>query len=127
MRLLLDTHTFLFAINRWENLSHKAKQALEDPANERWLSTITLGEIAIKVKIGKLPLSSDRQFYLNHIDALSARILSVEIDHTFEMFHLPLHHRDPFDRMLIAQAKAEGLTLISRDRVFARYGVEVLW
>lgn len=127
MRLLLDTHTFLFAINFWERLSPKARAALENPEYERWVSTLTLSEIAIKVKVGKLPLPSERSYYVKHLEALSARVLPVELAHSFELFHLPLHHRDPFDRMLIAQAKAEGLTLVTRDRAFEPYGIPVLW
>jgi PIN domain nuclease of toxin-antitoxin system len=127
MKLLLDTHAFLFAINPVEQLPARIQTLIEDPQNERWVSTITLWEIAIKVQLKKLPLPSDQIFYTNHLRLLQANLMQVETRHVFTLFDLPLHHRDPFDRMLIAQAKAEGLTVITRDRIFAAYDVPVLW
>jgi PIN domain nuclease of toxin-antitoxin system len=127
MRVLLDTHTFMFAFDSPQNLSRRAREAIENPEIERFVSTLSLAEIAIKIRIGKLVMPTGRQYYFNQLEALIAHFLAVEPAHMFELFHLPLHHRDPFDRMLIAQARAEGLTLISRNRVFERYGIEVLW
>ncbi len=127
MRVLLDTHTFMFAFDSPQWLSRRAREVLENPEVERFVSTLSLAEIAIKIRIGKLVMPTERQYYFSQLEALNARFLPLEPTHAFEMFHLPRHHRDPFDRMLIAQAKAERLTLISRDRVFERYGIEVLW
>ena len=127
MRVLLDTHTFLFAINPTERLSGKAEAILLDPAVERWISTITIWEIATKIRIGKLDLPTNPEFYKMHIQALGARVMPVDISHSFTMFSLPLHHRDPFDRMLIAQAKTENLTILTKDSAFAPYQVPILW
>lgn len=127
LKLLLDTHTFLFAINPVERLSARVRDLLEDPETERTLSTVSLAEIAIKTRIGKLDLPANREFYLEHMAALEAKILNIEFDHTMALMHLPLLHRDPFDRLLVAQAKAEGLTLVTRDSRLAGYGIDTLW
>ncbi|MEO8096456.1 MAG: type II toxin-antitoxin system VapC family toxin [Acidobacteriota bacterium] len=127
MKLLLDTQALLFAINPLERLGSATRELLADPSVERYVSAISLWEIAVKVRIGKLPLPSNRTFYLRHLEALQARLLAVEIRHSFAMFDLPLHHKDPFDRMLIAQAFEDGLTLVTQDREFAAYGVPTVW
>jgi PIN domain nuclease of toxin-antitoxin system len=126
MRLLLDTHAFLFAINPWERLPQKAQREIADSA-EVYVSAITLWEIAIKVGIGKLPLPANAAFYFSHVASLGAEMLAVTPEHASAVFGLPLHHRDPFDRLLIAQALAENLTIVSQDRAFAGYGVRTLW
>ena len=127
MRLLLDTNAFLFAINPTERLGKIVSELLHNPEVERWVSSVSFWEIATKVQIGKLPLPSDPAFYARHIQNLDARRLPLEMRHSMELFHLPLHHRDPFDRMLIAQARVEGLTLASNERVFAAYDVPRIW
>jgi PIN domain nuclease of toxin-antitoxin system len=127
VRLLLDTHAFMFAFDSPQNLSRTAREVIEDPFVERYVSVLSLAEIAVKIQIGKLDMPSERGYYVNQLSALSARALPIETAHAFELFHLPLHHRDPFDRMLIAQAKADGLTIITRDRIFSAYDVPVLW
>ncbi len=127
MRLLLDTHAFLFAINPFERLPVRVQAHLEDRSVERWISTISLAEIAIKVRIGKLPLPSQSSFYLQHIEELGAKLLPVQAEHAFALFRLPLHHRDPFDRLLIAQAQVEGLTVVTVDPAFAAYEVSTIW
>ena len=127
MRLLLDTHTFLFAIDRPEKLSARVTSLLADPLVERWVSTMSLWEVAIKIRAGKLTMPINRAYYIASLDALRARILPVELRHSLAMLELPLHHRDPFDRLLIAQAREDGLTLASRDRAFAAYDVACIW
>lgn len=127
MRVLLDTHTFMFAFDSPQQLSRRAREVIESPDIKRFVSTLSLAEIAIKIRIGKLVMPTERHYYFNQLEALDARLLPLDAAHAFELFHLPRHHRDPFDRMLIAQAKAEGLTLITRDRAFEAYGVQVLW
>ena len=130
VRLLLDTHTFLYAINFWERLGSNARGALTDTQNERWVSAITLAEIGIKVAIGKLPLPKDPDYYLRHLEALRAEILPVGAQHSLKLLKLLgllLHHRGPFDRLLIAQAKTEGLTIVTQDRAFGAYGVATVW
>jgi PIN domain nuclease of toxin-antitoxin system len=127
VRLLLDTHAFLFAISEPEQLSPKARKLLLSPNVERCVSSVTLWEIAVKVHIGKLEMPLDREYYLEHIKALKADTLPVEFRHSLALLSLPLHHRDPFDRLLIAQAKEEHLTLLTRDEAFREYSVETVW
>jgi PIN domain nuclease of toxin-antitoxin system len=123
----LDTHAFLFAIAEPELLTAKTRRLLASHETERWVSVVSLWEIAIKVQIGKLPMPLGQSFYALHSQALKARTLPVSIQHSLAFMALPLHHRDPFDRLLIAQASAEGLTLISRDAAFKTYGVATVW
>jgi PIN domain nuclease of toxin-antitoxin system len=87
------------------------------------VNVVTLWEITIKVQIGKLPMPVDQSFYTRHLQALKAQTLAVSLGHSLAFMALPLHHRDPFDRLLIAQASAEGLTLLSQDAAFKPYGV----
>jgi PIN domain nuclease of toxin-antitoxin system len=100
---------------------------LQDPEVGRWVSVVSLWEIAVKVQIGKLSVPLDPAYYSTHLQALRAETLPVTVGHTMALMKLPLHHRDPFDRFLIAQAAAEGLTLASRDRAFQAYGSDVVW
>ncbi len=128
MRLLVDTHALLWAIDAPERLSEAAREALLDDDNAISISVVTLWEIAIKVSIGRLELAPD---WLTMIEdgrkALGARWLALEPTHCGQVASLPWHHRDPFDRMLAAQALCEGLTLISRDRLLGSYPAPVLW
>ena len=127
MKLLLDTHTVIFSIDHREKLSPTITAALLDPENERWVSTISIWEIAIKIRIGKLEMPTDAAYYHRHLEQLRAKVLPVNLTHSLQMMHLPLHHRDPFDRLLVAQAQVEGLTLATRDPRLANYGIETLW
>ena len=117
----------MYAFSEPELLTPKVRRLLEDPEVERWVSVISLWEIAIKVQIGKLSLPLDTAYYYRNLEALRARTLAVNAEHSLALLSLPLHHRDPFDRLLIAQARVEGLTLLTRDRTFRKYGVEALW
>ena len=127
MRLLLDTHAFLFAIAEPELLTAKSRRLLASREVERWVSVVCLWEIAIKVQIGKLAMPLDETFYIRQLQALKAQTLGVNVQHSLGVMKLPLHHRDPFDRMLIAQAREEGLTLVTRDTAFKAYGVATVW
>jgi PIN domain nuclease of toxin-antitoxin system len=127
VKLLLDTHTFLWAFDKPEALSRPVRDLLVDPTVERWISVIALAEIAVKVQKGKLDAPLTREFYLGQAAALSASLLAVESEHCFMLFSLPRHHGDPFDRLLIAQAKVEGLTIATIDPAFAAYGVPTVW
>lgn len=127
MKLLLDTHAFVWAINGPEALPVKIRKLLLDPAVERSVSVISLWEIAVKVRLGKLKMPTDRPYYLSELAFLHARILPMELRHSLAVFELPLHHRDPFDRLLIAQAREDGLTIVTRDPAFAAYEVEIVW
>lgn len=128
MHLLLDTHALLWAFGAPERFSEPVRAALLADRNEVSLSIASLWEVAFKVSLGRLELSPD---WRASIDKGRARIgagwLAVESNHCAQVAQLPWRHRDPFDRMLIAQAMCEGMTLISKDRAFADYSAPVLW
>jgi PIN domain nuclease of toxin-antitoxin system len=133
MQFLIDTHTFLWFVTDDSKLSKYAlsKYALElieNETNEAILSVATLWEIAIKFSIGKLILNKPFQDFVDEqIQINEFQLLNVEFPHINIVSNLPLHHRDPFDRMLIAQSIAEGLPIISADTAFDAYGVTRLW
>jgi PIN domain nuclease of toxin-antitoxin system len=114
------------AIEEPGRLTRRARLTLEDPATIREVSSISITEIAIKAAIGKLTV--DAALIAQGIDDLMARILPYSLDHAWRLFQLPLHHRDPFDRQLIAQALQENIPVVSPDKAFRRYaGVKVIW
>jgi PIN domain nuclease of toxin-antitoxin system len=128
MKLLLDTHTFLWWITDSPRLSDQARKLMSDGRNELFWSSASSWEVSIKYALGRLPLPKPPEHFLppqldqNHIESLPV------IDaHAFLAGQLPPHHRDPFDRMLIAQARYESMALISDDMQFGPYDVEVLW
>jgi PIN domain nuclease of toxin-antitoxin system len=128
MRLLLDTHTLPWFLANDPRLSRTAKTAIEDPANERWLSPISLLEIALKVRIGKLPLPAPfGTMFPGDLLAADIHLLPLETQHIEPLSTLPLHHKDPFDRLIAATALVEGLTLVSVDVAFDAYGLTRLW
>lgn len=128
MKLLLDTHTFLWFIMGSPNLSAVARALIEDAANEKFVSVASLWEIGIKLSIGKLTLSAPfdvlipQQLTLNGFE-----LLNIEMGHAAAVAALPFHHRDPFDRLLIAQAAVEHMSLVSVDTMFDAYPVARLW
>ena len=122
MRYLLDTHTLLWARATPDLLSADALAVLESADNTLYLSIASLWECAIKSSIGKLDVPDD--FY--RTVAGDYEILGIDVSHVEASANLPLHHRDPFDRMLVAQARLGGLTLVTRDRDIARYDVPVV-
>ncbi len=128
MRLLLDTHTLLWAVNDDARLSEQARALLEDTENSLFLSVVSLWEIAIKVTIGKLNLNSSfDNFVARGVVAKGVVLLPITEAHLSALVTLPLHYRDPFDRLIVAQALTEDLTLLSRDGNLTDYGVKLLW
>jgi PIN domain nuclease of toxin-antitoxin system len=128
MRLLLDTHTLLWFCEGNPILSATARAAIEDDSNERYVSHATAWETAIKVSIGKLKLQSDyRVIFPGVLDANGFLFLPPAVEHYEALLPLPRHHGDPFDRLIIAQAQVEGLTVVTCDAHFSAYGVPVLW
>ena len=128
MRLLADTHILLWAVGAPERLSDAAREALSTADHEVAIGTASLWEIAIKVSRGRLDLAADWQAAIERgRKHMGARWLAIEPAHCGRVATLPWHHRDPFDRMLIAQALCENMILISKDSVFAEYPVKVLW
>ena len=128
MRLLLDTHSFLWFISGSTNLSPTARTLIEDASNQPLLSAASLWEMAIKLSLGKLSLAQPfgvlipQQMRLNGI-----KLLGIEIEHTAAVSKLPFHHRDPFDRLLIAQAMVEQMPIVSADTAFDTYPIKRLW
>ena len=128
MRALLDTHTFLWWITDSPELSQSARNAIGDSTNELYLSVASGWEIAIKTKLGRLGIAGDpeklipEQMALNAIDGLP-----VQMSHALHVFQLPDLHRDPFDRILIAQCQVEEIPIITRDPAISQYDVEIIW
>lgn len=128
MRLLLDSHTLLWLLKGTSELSQKARETISDADNEKLLSIGSLWEISIKVGKGRLeldrPLSDFLAWVENHP---RIRLLAIQSPHLLWLASLPAHHRDPFDRLLVAQALSERCTLVSRDGMLDAYGVSRLW
>ena len=128
MKLLLDTHAFLWFIGGDNALSSRGRLAVEDSGNHKWVSMVSLWEIAIKHSIGKLSLDKPfEQLIPEQLQASGFEILGISIGHLTTLTQLPLHHRDPFDRLLAAQCLAENLTLLSSDEALDAYGIHLLW
>jgi PIN domain nuclease of toxin-antitoxin system len=128
MRLLVDSHSLIWAVDDPTLLTPAAVLALQDPANELLLSAATIWEIAIKVGLGKLTLTIPyRQWMDQAIADLGLVVLPITVAYADGQASLPWHHRDPFDRLLIAQALVEGIPIVSADPQFDGYGVTRLW
>jgi PIN domain nuclease of toxin-antitoxin system len=128
MRLLIDTHALIWFCEGNSALSAAARAAMEDAANERLISHATPWEMAIKLALGKLQLQPDfSTIFPGVINANGFAMLPSSFDHYRALIVLPRHHGDPFDRLIIAQAKVDGLTIVTDDQQFSGYGVPVLW
>lgn len=127
MRLLLDTHAFLWFVTGSERLSPRARRALAVEDSEPLLSAASVWEMAIKARLGRLTLPGTVEEYVAEKVASGLAVLPIEWPHAAAVERLPLYHRDPFDRLIIAQALAENLPVVSADPAFRRYGVKVVW
>jgi PIN domain nuclease of toxin-antitoxin system len=128
MRLLLDTHAFLWWVEDDSRLSRKARAAIAEPGNDCFLSLASSWEMAIKISLGKLRLAAPlERFIPEQLAANGFRELAIDFRHVARVSRLPFHHRDPFDRLLVAQALEEDLTVVSADRVFRTYGSSRVW
>jgi PIN domain nuclease of toxin-antitoxin system len=128
MNLLLDTHAWLWFVLGDPQLSVAARNHIHDPANVKFVSPASYWEISIKISLGKYTLNTPYlQFMRQAIGGNGFRFLHISPRHTERVSVLPLHHRDPFDRLLIAQALVEGMSIASNDGNFAPYGVPVIW
>jgi PIN domain nuclease of toxin-antitoxin system len=126
MKILLDTHTFLWGLSDVNRLSERVRELL--PSAETWFSVASLWEILIKSQSGKLPLPQPSGAYvMAKLKVNGVKLLPVKLDHVLRIESLPMHHRDPFDRMLIAQSLEEKLPLVTADPLILRYPVEVIW
>ncbi len=124
MRLLLDTHALLALLSSDYPLSPPAREALERPDAQLVASVVSVWEIAIKRAIGKLTAPNN---LLERIEEAGTEVLTITARHAHATGELPLHHGDPFDRLLISQARLEGCAIVTGDRAFAAYGVPVVW
>ncbi len=124
MKLLIDTHAALWFLEGDTKLSAVAFDLIEDDTIERRLSAASVWEVAIKRSTGKLAATAD---FHERMEKQGVRGLSVTDAHAAAVADLPMHHRDPFDRLLVAQAMAEGMSILSKDEILHRYDVPVLW
>ncbi len=128
MKLLLDTHTFIWWDSQPQRLSQQILNMCQDPENELLVSVASLWEMQIKLQLGKLELNKplaelvSGQQEINKID-----ILDVKLEHILALAKLPPHHKDPFDRLLIAQTDIEEAILVSKDQIFTEYEVKLAW
>jgi PIN domain nuclease of toxin-antitoxin system len=128
MRALLDMHTFLWWNANDPKLSPLCRQLIADPANTIYLSAVSAWEIAIKTQIGKLTLPEPPDLYvLSRVKNNNFQVLPITLQHALHTYTLPLHHRDPFDRILIAQSQLENLPILTVDALIAQYGVQTIW
>ena len=128
MRLLLDTHAFLWWIEDAPTLTRRAKAAIANPANECLLSLASCWEMAMKISLGKLRLPTDiERFVPQHLASNAFRQLAIDFRHIARIAALPFHHRDSFDRLLAAQALEDDCAIVSADQVFRKYGVKRIW
>jgi PIN domain nuclease of toxin-antitoxin system len=127
MKVLLDTHTLIWFTEGSDRLSLRSKIEIEDLANERFISTVSLWEIVIKSSLDKLELKKSFGEILQLVADNDITIITVEVNHLHTLLKFNHHHKDPFDRLLIAQAITEGLTIITTDKHFSDYPVDVLW
>ncbi len=128
MKVLLDTHTFLWLITDDERLSETARRTFLDPENILFFSVASLWELCIKKSLGKISLKTGwLQIIQKEVRSNAVQWLPIEIQHCAEVADLPFHHRDPFDRLLIAQAMVEDMQLLSRDNRLSAYNIKRIW
>ena len=128
MNILLDTHAFLWFIAGDKRLSSKAREAIESEDNLIHVSVASLWEIAIKCSLGRLTLAGPFDEWIPRLlEHNGFDVLPINLDHLSKTVSLPFEHRDPFDRILVAQCLVDDLTMVSRDSVFESYGVKRIW
>jgi len=128
VKLLLDTHAWLWFVLGDDSLTPAARKLIEDPSNDVLISPVVYWETAIKISLGKYQLAQPfEQFITSAIAGQGFEILPILPQHTAALVSLPFHHRDPFDRLLVAQALTERLPLLSADVALDAYGVQRLW
>jgi len=128
MRVLLDTHVFLWWNEDNPQLSRKARRVMADPANTVILSVASAWEIAIKVQLGKLRLPGSAASYVRTRAARDQmEILTISIEHAAALQSLPLLHRDPFDRMLVVQSQIEKVSILTSDPAIRNYAIDAIW
>jgi len=127
MKLLLDTHAFIWFVDNDVRLLHKTKNQIEDINNTILISIASLWEIAIKISLGKLEISESIERIIELIADNGFEILPILPEHIIKISRLEFHHRDPFDRIIIIQGLNENLQIVSKDEIFDKYGVNRIW
>ncbi len=128
MNYLLDTHAFIWLDSHPNNLSQQVSNIISDPETEIYLSAVSVWEMQIKYQIGKMDFQKSlSRILIEQIQRNRIQLLRIKLNHIFQLNRLPLHHRDPFDRMLIAQSRVESMPLLSRDSAFGAYDVQTIW
>jgi PIN domain nuclease of toxin-antitoxin system len=126
--LLLDSHAFLWFAGDDDHLSVSARETIIDGNQPLWISIASLWELSIKISLEKLKLKESlEELVKKQVDTNRLQILALSPQHTYALQRLPFHHRDPFDRLLIVQARIENLKLVSNDETFDKYKVERIW
>ena len=128
MKFLIDTHVFLWLRSDPQRVSPRVLSAYQDTSNRTYLSIVSVWEMQIKHQIGKLRLDMPlKDMIEGQCDANMLEIMPLRLNHIFGLQNLPPHHKDPFDRLLIVQSRAENVSLASSDRMFGHYGVTLFW
>ena len=128
MKLLLDTHVFIWWDSNPAKLSKKTLALCSDPGNTLFLSVVSVWEMQIKMQLGKMKLAFPLQDIIREQQKENGlQIIPVELAHVLSLQSLPAHHKDPFDRLLIAQARAESAVLVSKDKTFLKYQMDIAW
>ena len=127
MRILLDTHTFIWFLEGDRTIPPSSRELIEDRTNQCFISSVSLWEMTVKSSLGKLEMSIDLNQLSQLLTDLDIELLPIRIEHLSTLATLPFHHRDPFDRLIIAQAISESKTLISNDNQFEKYPVSLNW
>ena len=128
MRLLLDTHTLLWFLREPDKLPPNVQEEIESSGADAFVSIATLWEIAIKARLGKLQLPGDlAPFLTDHLVRNHVTTLSIHLSHTLHVYMLPALHRDPFDRLLVAQSQLEQLPILTADPLIRQYSVQTIW
>ena len=127
MKIILDTHTFIWFINGDKKLSARAKKEILRPSNTKFISIASIWEIAIKISLKKLKINYPFKEILSQIEENGFEILPIDFEHTLLVSQLEFHHRDPFDRLIVAQSKLEDMKIVTRDKNFQKYNAKVIW
>ncbi len=127
MKILLDTHAFIWSFSNTKLLSKAAVAALSDPNNSFYISVVTVWEMQIKTALGKTDLDDSVRNIIAEQSSNGFQFLDVNLDHALNVENLPPHHKDPFDRLIISQAMIENMTIITTDEHFPEYNVNLLW
>ena len=127
MDLLLDTHSLIWFLNGDEKLSDKAKSVIEDPTNSKIVSIASIWEIAIKLSLDKFRFPKGFKHFLEMVEDNGFEILPITFEHALELSTLEFLHRDPFDRLLIAQCKSDNLVIVTKDENIKRYKIKTIW